>query len=391
MEFTQHFLPGRPVEENAQASAGGRLLLRAGDDGVSTVLGAEAEWMDGRLTETQAGPVEGGPEFLRETRPAGRHYDFEVAALMTGLFAHHERDLSPRWRLTAGLRWERLAYDYDNRMLDGNTRDDGTPCGSGGCLFFRPADREDDFRGLAPKLGLLWAAAEDLALYASLARGFRFPQATELYRLQRQQGPGDIEPVVLDSLELGLRRWGERGHAELAAFRMEKRDDLFRDAEGLNVSEGETRHVGLEYRLEWRLADAWSLGASGTWARHTYRFDRAVGGGETISSGDDVDTAPRQIHDLRLRWSPLPAAWAELEWLRIGSYWMDAANTEKYPGHELVSLRLGHAPAPEWRWVLRVTNLLDADYAERADFAFGEFRYFPGRGRAAFLELAWTP
>jgi hypothetical protein len=38
---------------------------------------------------------------------------------------------------------------------------------------------------------------------------------------------------------------------------------------------------------------------------------------------------------------------------------------------------------------LRVTNLLDTAYADRADFAFGDYRYFPGRGRAYFLELGW--
>ncbi|MDH3585682.1 MAG: hypothetical protein OEQ30_01200 [Gammaproteobacteria bacterium] len=27
-------------------------------------------------------------------------------------------------------------------MLDGNTRDDGTPGGFGGCLYARPADRD---------------------------------------------------------------------------------------------------------------------------------------------------------------------------------------------------------------------------------------------------------
>ena len=38
---------------------------------------------------------------------------------------------------------------------------------------------------------------------------------------------------------------------------------------------------------------------------------------------------------------------------------------------------------------LRVTNLLDKAYADRADFAFGDHRYFPGRGRAYFFELDW--
>ncbi|MEY2921097.1 MAG: hypothetical protein RL261_2402, partial [Pseudomonadota bacterium] len=28
-------------------------------------------------------------------------------------------------------------------------------------------------------------------------------------------------------------------------------------------------------------------------------------------------------------------------------------------------------------------------YADRADFAFGNYRYFPGRPRSVFAELTW--
>jgi hypothetical protein len=38
---------------------------------------------------------------------------------------------------------------------------------------------------------------------------------------------------------------------------------------------------------------------------------------------------------------------------------------------------------------LRLTNLFDVAYADRADFAFGSERYFPGRDRAIFIELGW--
>ena len=42
-----------------------------------------------------------------------------------------------------------------------------------------------------------------------------------------------------------------------------------------------------------------------------------------------------------------------------------------------------------WRLSLRAINLADTAYADRADYAFGNYRYFPGRGRAAFVEVAY--
>jgi hypothetical protein len=37
----------------------------------------------------------------------------------------------------------------------------------------------------------------------------------------------------------------------------------------------------------------------------------------------------------------------------------------------------------------RLTNLGDIRYAERADFGFGQRRYFPGAPRALVLGLSW--
>jgi outer membrane receptor for ferric coprogen and ferric-rhodotorulic acid len=68
---------------------------------------------------------------------------------------------------------------------------------------------------------------------------------------------------------------------------------------------------------------------------------------------------------------------------------MNASNTVKYGGHNLVNLRIEQAVTKRWRGALRFTNLLDETYAERADFAFGNYRYLPGRERAVFLEFGY--
>ena len=80
---------------------------------------------------------------------------------------------------------------------------------------------------------------------------------------------------------------------------------------------------------------------------------------------------------------------AELEVLDVGRYWLDAANLHEYAGHTLLNLRASWTPAPAWRLSLRAINLADTAYADRADYAFGNYRYFPGRGRAAFVEVAY--
>ena len=355
--------------------------------GGEIIAGIDAEFAQSSLLQYQNGPTTDGSPAANAIRPAGKHYDYDVDSEVVAGYADWRRPLASRWTLEAGLRLEYAHYDYDNRMIDGNTDEDGVPC-PGGCLYSRPADRSDDFTNLAPRLGLVFSIADSTTAYVSLARGFRAPEATELYRLQRQQTVADLDSETADSAEAWAALAGNARLARPRAVYMDKDGVILRDSAGFNVTGGKTRHEGLEYEGDIAIADDWSLSAAGTIARHEYRFTAAVEQGEQITSGNDMDTAPRNIHSLRLHHD---AAWldAELEWLWIGDYWANAANTARYGGHDLGNLRLSVEPAGTGRSAVRITNLLDAAYADRADFAFGDYRYFPGRGRAYFVELGW--
>lgn len=387
MDFLQHFLLGQPVEVNGQDSGGVMLSAVRPFAGGEVIAGFDAEIGRSTLLERQNGPTTGGPPPANAIRPAGRHYDYAVDSAVAAGYADWRRPLAPRWALEAGLRLEYARYDYDNRMIDGNTDENGVPC-PGGCLYSRPADRSDDFTNLAPRLGLVWSMSESTTAYVSLARGFRAPEATELYRLQRQQAVADLESETVDAAEIGLRLRSPAASLDLALFHMDKDNVILRDSTGFNVSGGSTRHVGLEYEGDWAFAEDWTVSIAGTYARHEYRFAAAVEQGEQITSGNDIDTAPREINSVRLRRAGARFD-AELEWLWVGAYWANAANTARYGGHNLGNFRLSVAPAKDWSLALRVTNLMDVPYADRADYAFGDYRYFPGRGRAYFVEVGW--
>jgi outer membrane receptor protein involved in Fe transport len=390
MDFLQHFLIGKPLEENGQDSLGVITSLQTVVlDDMQLLAGIDLELADGFLKETQDGPATDGPPPANAIRPAGKHYDYEVRSKVAALYGQIEQPFAERFKLTVGGRLEYVEYDYDNRMLAGNTRDDGTACGATGCLFNRPADRNDTFTNFTSKLGLTYALTAEHVLYMTGARGYRAPDTSELYRLQRQQSIADLDSERLDSIEAGARGAFGPLRYSLAAFKMKKDNVIFRDSGGFNVSDGRTDHEGLEYEFGWLPMETLSLSVAGTYAKHTYAFIRAVDGGETIVSGRDVDTAPRHVNTARLEWQFLPVAYAELEWLSIGRYFVDAGNANDYPGHDLLNLRVGWSFRDNWSTTLRLNNVTDRAYADRADFAFGNYRYFPGRGRTVFVEVRY--
>jgi outer membrane receptor protein involved in Fe transport len=171
---------------------------------------------------------------------------------------------------------------------------------------------------------------------------------------------------------------------------MKKRNLILREANAFNVSNGRTLHRGVEYEARWKLSPAFSLSAAGTVARHEYDFSRAVEGGETIRAGNDVDTAPRNLHSLGLDVRFNARIRAGLDAVHVGRYFLNAANTAAYPGHEVANLRVEWLARANLRASLRIDNLFDTAYADRADFAFGNYRYFPARGRAMFLSFDFT-
>ncbi|HSN71091.1 MAG TPA: TonB-dependent receptor [Steroidobacteraceae bacterium] len=390
MEFLQHFLLGQPLEENGQDSVG-LMLSVARDFGERSQLlaGTDVELARMSLLQVQDGPTLDGPPIAQAIRPAGRHYDYEVDSVVTAAWMHIEHPLSTNVTATLGARLEYVQYDYDNLMIAGNTDEAGNPCPFGGCLYNRPADREDDFTNLTPKLGLSWQYAEAHSVYVSATRGYRAPETTELYRLQRQQNVADLDSEQIDALELGVRgRLADFGYS-VAGYTMIKDNVILRDAQGFNVDDGRTRHRGIEYELTWSPLEPLTLSAAGTYARHTYDFD-GFEGSEPIVSGRDVDTAPRHLHSFRAAWQANAALGFELEWEHVGEYWLDASNAHQYEGHDLVNLRAAWQPAPEWMVFARVNNLTDEAYADRADFAFGSYRYFPGRERSLFIEVRYA-
>lgn len=386
MDFLQHFLPGKPREKNGQWSSGLMATRheRLGEAGRLS-WGLDMELARGYLQETQHAASGMG------SVPPGKHYDYVATSLLGGLFAQLRWPLGERWEAEAGLRAEAMRYDYDNRMLDGNTRDDGAPCTPAPCRFSRPADRDDGFLEVAPSLGLLWRLAPELSAYARLARGFRPPQASELYRLQSQQENVSLDPETLDSAEAGLH-W-DTGHLRLdaALYTMKKRHVIFQDASRFNVGNGLTRHRGIELQAAFRLPSGWYGGLAGSWSRQTYGFSALTPGGERIRAGGDIDTAPRTLGSAHLGLARGPAR-AELEWVHVGRYTLDVAGLSRYSGHDLLNLRGSWQLAPAWALAARLNNLGNRLYAERADFVSfpaPSYRYFPGRGRELYLELAW--
>ncbi|MCW8196518.1 TonB-dependent receptor [Proteobacteria bacterium 005FR1] len=381
MEFMQHFLPRTPLEENGQDSLG--LMLTYYNDVTSDfqwIAGLDVEATDGWLRETQEAPTMG-------PFPTGLHYDYQVDALQVAPFAQLNWAFADRWHLTAGLRLETMRYDYDNKMLAGNSQADGSACPPGTCRYSRPADREDEFDNLSPQVGILYELADNHRLFFNIANGFRAPQATELYRLQQNQTVADLDSEEIVSFEIGARGASDALSYQVSLYSMVKENLIFRDSrQRNNLGDGETEHLGLELAVDYRFADNWKAGLVANFADHEYASEQSLG--ESIK-GNQEDTAPKHFGTAHLGWNFLPGAYAELELVHMGSYYVEPTNQHAYDGHDLLNLRTQWQVSEQVELQLNVLNLTDESYADRADWnGFADtFRYFPGEPRSAYVAV----
>jgi len=387
--FVQHYIPGEPVEDDADNSLGSQLSLRThlGAD-TQVVYGLDGEYAHGSILQYQVqAPLTSGP-FERQQ---GLQYDYTADSRTLAGYVDLNHAFTPQWIFDGGLRLEGVHYTYVNSLPAGDTQADGSPCTLGPCLFNRPADRSDQFTNLMPKAGITWAPTPDQSLYAKLGRGARAPQASELYSLQSGQQVADLHSETLDDYEMGWR--GEAGALswDTSVYYMLKENFIFRDEDGFNVNDGRTRHRGVEFAGAYDFDPHWTLLVDGTYAVHTYAFTAQLSPTDTIEYGNDMKYAPRSLGAVRLRWQPATATTLEAEYQHVGGYFLDESDQHRYGGHDLVNLYARQDLGDGYTLSFKVLNAADVAYAERADFSFGNYRYFPGDGREFFvgIEKAW--
>ncbi|WP_166425620.1 TonB-dependent receptor [Paraglaciecola sp. 20A4] len=385
MEFRQHYLPSRAIEENSHYSLGVNTDYQwQVNDALSLVAGADIDWTQGKLTETQQ---QADMFSFGKARQQGVHFDYNVDATTISPFIQLNWQYNQALSFSSNLRFDSTEYRYDNLIADGTTKADGSSCINSNaqavdCLYQRPSDRHDRFNNTSAKIGANYRLNDNVSIFTNWANGFRAPQTTDLYRLQNQQSIGTIDSEEINSVEGGIRGAFTNLQLQVTVYSMQKDNFFFRDDDGLNVTDGETTHKGIEVNITYQLLANLSLSANYAYAEHKYDFNRASSG---VVKGNDIDTAPRQQGNARLNWQPTSHIDLELEWQHISSYYLDPANAHEYAGHDLLNVRGQWHVNARLSLNVKLENIADEKYASRADYAFGSYRYFGGQPRAVYV------
>lgn len=377
MTFLQHYLPWQPLEENSQQGAGIKASIEKQIDHVTWMVGLDVDMTEGRLTETQAND-------FSAAIPAGQHYDYTVDAIVYSPYSKVHWTINDNFSLTAGIRYDATRLDYNNHLSAGSACESSVD----NCRFTRPDDTKVKYNEWSYQLGANYAFADSQLFYAQFSNGYRAPQATELFRLQAGQSLADLAPEQLNAVELGYRGQWSNVFYDLTAFSMQKDHFIFQDTNKHNISNGKTSHHGLEFLLNFQLANNFYVKLNGTIANHTYDAELTLS--RANINGNEIDTAPQHMGSAQLGWENDQGKLVELEWIHLGNYYLNPENSAEYAGHNLLNFRVKLELDNHWSVGARLLNIMDEDYAERADYSFGSYRYFVGEPRSLFLSARYT-
>jgi len=349
--------------------------------------GVDIDYSPGSFTADQIVTSASGPEQIWASYQTGaRQYDYDVTYRSLSPYVHAEFNPTSRLRLNGGLRLDLAGYVYDTKIAPDQAVD---------ASHRIPASTTVNYSHLSPKFGATFDISRAASLYASYRHGFRAPSQGQLFQQGSADNTVDLEPVTVDSYEVGVRGqgWGKLVY-QLSAYDMTIHDDIITyvrpDNQRVATNAGKTRHKGIEASVGAQLVSQLRIDASYSIANQEYvRWSPS----STVSyDGKLIDVAPRDLANVLLGWSPgfLGGGRLALEWNHTGRYPADPANTHYYAGHELFNLHANYYVAPSIQIFARAINLADRRYAEIATYtAFQGMQYNPGTPRTIYAGVSY--
>ncbi len=331
------------------------------------VAGVGLDYSPGLFRENAIAPTKTGAVFTTFTEGA-RIYDYDATFTSISPFIHGEFSPTHKLRISLGGRLDFMHYDYENNLSV-------TTVGT----HKRAASDTVSFRHFSPKVGATYAFSPNFNGFASYKNGFRAPSSGTLFRSGNSDDTLNLNPITVDSFEVGVRGKASALDYELSVFYMRKEDDILTfnggTATETKANAGETLHRGAELGLGYALSKQWRADLSYSYTKHTAEDWRSSP--TTNFSGKELQQAPRSLGNARISYRPsyLANAKAELEWVHVGRYYTDDANLNRYKGHDLLNLRASYQLPPRTLGLGEtlkifggIDNLLDRRYATLASF-----------------------
>jgi len=360
---------------------------------VTGIINESEKWVSNLGTDLEAqwrhgpGTLVGGVTLRRERTPDSRKYQYrdvvtaggriiatrsdakgalaeidDATTLLTGLYAQESWRPNDRWIIDAGLRYDLVKFEDDNTQITKYDYATGRYGAGDGLVQTRKT-----YRLPAPKLAASFKLSEAFHLFAMAAQAGQIPSTGEI-----SSNPS-LDAPIARNYEVGIKGRAASWQLDASLYSNPVRKEIVQQSNGgvtSYLNAGRTDKKGFEMAATLGLGGGWETGGHYGYADYSYKdFTEPVRTGATTTnidrSGKALPFIPKHQYGLFVGWKS--GGWrARLAANTWGEYWLDNANTEKYPGWEWVAnLSVGY----QWQGhslTFNADNLFDKHYAAEA-------------------------
>ena len=314
-------------------------------------------------------------KFVSYTRPAKDSLITNYATKISNqaIYVNWIQPLSKNIRINASIRYDQFDYQFQNKLSS------GTP------------SSKNIFTNWAPKLGATFNQPH-WGGYVNYSKGFVPPQITEIYNTVRVPY---LLPQSFSNVEIGSWVRIPNIYFEWSLYQLNGRNEIVsvRQADGVNLNQntGQTKHYGVEYQIKYQLDPKLQLSFNGTNAKHIYVNTLLKG---TDISNKEMVAAPHFFSNLSLLSQWNKALSSSIEWQHQSGYFMDEINANRYPGYDILNLRINYSIKKHELW-FQCMNLTDQFYATMATKNFSikgnnGYAYYLGDNRTLAIGWKWN-
>jgi iron complex outermembrane receptor protein len=373
------------------------------NDGGANVYGADLQadmkhriaGMQGTLTAGLSGQIDDGDgkkyayrDYVTVPGPSGRiaytlsdaegplaEIDDDTTSKW-GIFVQESLRPSEKWIVDAGIRYDQVTFDIDNRTYIEYDYSAGkyvppTPAEANVRL-------DKNFDAVSPRIGVVYILNDIVNLYGNISTGFQTPQTSEM-----SVNPY-LTPLKVYNYETGLKARFPGGHSiDLSAFYMNVKDEIVQtlvDGYSTYSNAGKSVKKGIELTAKFQLLKG--LFAGGTYTYSDFKFEEFtewIRGVPYSRDGNRFPYIPENQYSLFVFYKNPSGFKFKVETNTWGEYYVDNANSEKYGGYQFLTNALVGYEKKNFDVTLYATNLFDQRYAmEVTKDTTGPTKYRPG-------------
>nr|WP_233559510.1 TonB-dependent receptor [Acidovorax sp. 93] len=281
-------------------------------------------------------------------------FDLVDRTRATGVFVQDQIDLSAKWKLLAGVRFDRFHQDSENRLA--------------------AARQEQAHSATTPRIGLTYLINPNTSVYASAGRSFRPNAGTD------ESGKA-FDPQKGQALELGAK-WqsaDQRLNASVALFDIRKTNVLTRSPTNANfsIAAGEVQSRGLELDVAGQIDTHWRMTANMAYTdTEVTRDNNPALLGKRLLNVPRVSAGLFAIREDQAPWGGRYGIGGGL--VHVGERTGTATDTYRLPAYTTARITGYWQVDKRTRLTLDVHNLFDKAYYTAS---WGALTVIPGLGR----------